>query len=116
VLTRCTIAARLVNSANVREHFMVRAKRTKAHRFAAWAGLKATGSPGSGPATITLTRVGGRTMDSDGLAIAFKAVRDGVADWLGVDDGHESLTWRYAAQKATKALPPHTVIIEVEWK
>jgi hypothetical protein len=55
-------------------------------------------------------------MDSDGLAIAFKAVRDGVADWLGVDDGHESLTWRYAAQKATKALPPHTVIIEVEWK
>lgn len=56
--------------------------------------------------TITLTRVYGagrglknkaaRMLDSDNLAGAFKAVRDGVAEAMGIDDGSERLEWRYA--------------------
>jgi hypothetical protein len=45
--------------------------------------------------SIVLTRVGGKLFDGDNLARAFKAVRDGVADWLGRDDGDPSIAWEY---------------------
>ena len=51
------------------------------------------------PLTITLTRIGPRTLDDDNLAGGFKHVRDGVADWLGIDDGDKRLTWRYEQRK-----------------
>ena len=48
---------------------------------------------------ITLTRIAPRTLDDDNLAAGFKATRDRVADWLGVDDGDKRLTWRYAQER-----------------
>lgn len=39
------------------------------------------------PVRVVMTRVGTRKLDDDNLETAFKAVRDTIADWLGVDDG-----------------------------
>ena len=52
-----------------------------------------------GPIQITLTRIAPRRLDDDNLASGFKATRDGVADWLGIDDGAKRLEWRYAQRK-----------------
>jgi len=45
--------------------------------------------------TATIVRVGMRAMDSDNLARSAKAVRDGIADALGIDDGDPRIDWRY---------------------
>jgi len=53
----------------------------------------------SGSVAITLTRIAPRALDSDNLASGLKAVRDGVADALGVDDGTSRIEWRYAQER-----------------
>ena len=93
----CTLLGMRIDSvANKREHWSRRATRTRNQRHCAMRMMGKTAAPGSGPITITLTRIAPRKLDSDNLAGGFKAVRDGIADWLGTDDGHESLTWLYA--------------------
>jgi hypothetical protein len=57
------------------------------------------------PCVVRLTRVGPRKLDSDNVATAFKATRDGIADWLQVDDGDESLvTWEYGQERGAYAV------------
>lgn len=52
------------------------------------------------PLAVVLTRVGARPLDNDNLATSCKAVRDGIADALGVDDGdEEACTWDYKQRK-----------------
>lgn len=48
---------------------------------------------------VTLTRIAPRRLDGDNLQRACKAVRDGVADALGVDDGDERIEWRYEQRR-----------------
>lgn len=50
--------------------------------------------------TITLVRIGPGTLDDDNLSGACKAVRDGVADALGIDDDDPRVRWRYAQRKS----------------
>jgi hypothetical protein len=51
------------------------------------------------PATVTLTRYGIRLMDDDGNQRALKAVRDGVADAFGTNDGPDGgLTFEYGQE------------------
>ncbi len=48
------------------------------------------------PVRITFTRFGVRKLDSDNCQGAFKAVRDAVCSWIGVDDGNDALlTFEY---------------------
>lgn len=49
------------------------------------------------PCTITLTRLAssGRLLDDDNLRGVLKAVRDGIADRLKIDDGDARVTWSY---------------------
>lgn len=47
---------------------------------------------------VLITRCGKKRMDSDNLAISAKAVRDGIADWLGCDDGSPWIRWTYAQE------------------
>lgn len=98
------VPVRIESEANRREHWRTVAARAKAHRWGAVWGLEAASSrwemnTPQPPLTITLTRIGPRTLDDDNLASGFKAFRDGVADWLGIDDGDKRLTWRYAQRK-----------------
>ncbi len=54
---------------------------------------------------ITFTRIGGRKLDSDNLAGAFKGVRDALCGWLGIDDGDDvRLTFSYAQEKGVAGI------------
>ena len=89
---------RIESTPNQRLHWAAKAKKTKAHREAVdWAlrGIK----PPAAPARITLTRIAPRVLDSDNLAAGFKAARDSVAQWLGIDDGSPLLIWSYAQER-----------------
>lgn len=51
------------------------------------------------PCIIQITRIAPRALDSDNMVASAKSVRDGVADWLGVDDGSPLIDWRYAQER-----------------
>jgi len=89
------IPVKIESEANQREHWAVKAKRAKLQRNMACALTKFHPLP----VTVTLTRVGVRLLDDDNLAGGFKAVRDGIADRLGVPDNDPRITWRYEQRK-----------------
>lgn len=106
-----TIPVKLVSEANLRSHWRAKANRAKFQRGQAYmAGYCAHLGEPKRPVVITLTRIGPRKWDSDNLAISAKAVRDGIADALGIDDGDERLEWRYAQRKGR----PKEYAVEVE--
>jgi len=92
------------SAANLREHWAKKARRVKHERGTAlmWLRLHGKFPPWDGRVVVTLTRTGGRNLDSDNLRSAFKAVRDGVADWIGRDDGDERIEWRCEQQVGGK--------------
>lgn len=62
---------------------------------------------------ITLTRIGPGTLDSeDNLAAGFKAVRDGVADALGLNDRHPRLRWFYGQVRGGRGVYGARVLFE----
>ncbi len=82
---------------NLREHWSARAKRAKKQKADTrllcprWT---------YGPLLVVrLTRVGPKELDSDNLQGALKAVRDGVASWLKVDDASPLVEWKYVQEK-----------------
>jgi hypothetical protein len=87
---------------NVREHYMVRAKRVKAEKErAAWELARWAAKPPI-PCVVVLTRFApSNGLDDDNLAGSLKGVRDAVADWLGVDDRDRSrVRYLYEQQRA----------------
>lgn len=96
------IPLRLGTGQNMREHFRVRAKRVKAERHAvAWASNARPRPPSTMPLVVHLVRVSPGTvkLDDDNLCGSFKAPRDQLAQWLGRDDGHDSVTWTYGQRR-----------------
>lgn len=90
---------KLVSEANVREHWAKKAGRAKIQKFATrvavqWVMSERQQKPPM-PCRVVLTRLGKRKLDSDNLQRAFKAVRDGVAKAVGIDDGSDELQWEY---------------------
>jgi hypothetical protein len=94
---------RLQSTANLREHHMVKAKRTKKQRGCAKmvVGSVVRGIPWTESAylLVTITRVAPRELDDDNLATACKATRDGIADALGINDRDPRVKWQYAQAK-----------------
>ncbi len=91
---------RVVSVLNERTHWAKRARRTAEQRSLvrmSLAGQRAW--PLVPPVVVTLTRIAPRSLDGDNLQGALKAVRDGVADALGVDDRHPSIRWEYAQRR-----------------
>ncbi len=91
---------RVVSMANLRMHWAVKAKLVKNHRAKTYNALASVCAAPTPPCTIVLTRVAPRRLDGDNLQSGFKAVRDGVADWLGIDDGDSRLDWQYRQRSA----------------
>ena len=97
------VPVKTVSEANKREHWAVRAKRTKEQRTRAKQRTRAAmrqQGPCIGtkpnPILVHMVRMGPRKLDSDNLAGALKHVRDGIADALGVDDGDDAQAlWTY---------------------
>lgn len=111
-LVICVLApVRIVSEANCRDHWRKKAQRVAGHRRAAFFALSGHQKP-RGEATITLTRIGPKTLDTDNLAGGFKGTRDGIADWLGIDDGDKRLTWRYGQRKGKPKEYAAEIVIE----
>lgn len=84
-----------VSEANRRDHFMVRARRVKEQRRTAAMLVPRFGLP----CVVTLVRIGPKALDTDNLAGALKAVRDGVADRLGIQDNDPRVVWKYGQKR-----------------
>ena len=106
-----SIPIKLVSVANLRMHWAVKAKLAKSHRTRTRAALSNEAPiPPATPLTVVLTRIAPRRLDTDNCVSAFKNCRDGVADWLGVDDGNQGIQWVYEQ----RAGGPKVYAIEVE--
>jgi hypothetical protein len=103
-----SLPLRIESTPNKREHWAVKARRTKEHRHLSALMLTSKLSSvlvlrdfraASFPVHVTLTRVAPRALDGDNLQGGLKAVRDGVADALGIDDGDSRVTWSYEQRR-----------------
>lgn len=102
---------------NLREHWAARARRTKAHRAATILALRSSRAelPKADDQLIVVTLVRyGRRLDDDNLRGALKAVRDGIAEWAGIDDGSPRWRWEYGQDKAGKLGERVEVWIRIE--
>jgi len=97
------------NESNQRGHWAVKARRTKAQRQATALAAKVPARSLGAVLEVRLTRIAPRQLDSDGVPAALKAVRDGLADALRIDDGSPLVLWTYAQETG-----PYAVRIEVD--
>ncbi len=114
LLVRVDVPIRTVSEANQRGHWAKRARRASEQRSAARMALATQPARTPvGPLCIRLTRIAPKRLDSDNVHGALKAVRGGVADYLGVDDGDSSLTWEVAQQRGK----PNEYAVKIEiWR
>lgn len=105
---------RIESEANRREHWRKAASRKAHHRQTARLFMQAHARPQNTPISIKLTRIAPRVLDDDNLASGFKAARDGVADWLGIDDGDKRLSWSYDQRKGNPGQYAAEVLVEWE--
>lgn len=88
---------KLVSLTNQREHWRTRSRRAKEHRAAVRSAVDAAGLGlliARAPTLVAMTYwFRGPKMDSDNLESALKHVRDGVAEWLRVDDGSPDIVF-----------------------
>ena len=100
-----TIPLALPSEANISEHRFVRSKRRESQNFAIKYYLNKYEKP-SLPCTVTLIRIGPKTLDFDNNISAFKSIRDFVADWVnpgkakGQADNDPRIIWQYGQETA----------------
>lgn len=80
------IPIKTVSEANVRVHWAVRARRAKAQRLATCCAVSLRLGDCKPSSLFHITRIAPRELDSDNLAGALKAVQDGIADALRIND------------------------------
>ncbi|NUP08418.1 MAG: hypothetical protein HOW73_20400 [Polyangiaceae bacterium] len=91
-----TIPIKLVSEANKasHEHWRARHRRAKCQKAAVAFVLNCHRRPKM-PCVVSLTRVAPRGLDGDNYVGCFKAVRDAIATWNGVDDKDLGYFWNY---------------------
>lgn len=89
---------RLVSEANAHAHYRERSARAKAQRHAVHVAL-VDYAPPLVPAVVRIVRVAPNALDTDNLTGSAKHVRDAVAEWLGIDDRDERVTWHVGQEK-----------------
>lgn len=97
-----------VSVLNSREHWGIRATRTKKHRIAAMNSMLANRISRSlceaagVKIVVTLTRLSSRLLDEgDNLPASMKAIRDGIAQWWDIDDRNPVVKWEYGQGRGT---------------
>jgi len=93
-----TIPYNLPSAANLREVWQVKARRVRQQRDLVRMFIGGKPRP-TLPVVVTLTRIAPRALDDDNLSGAFKAIRDEIADWLGVKDNHPGIVWAYTQER-----------------
>ena len=96
-VTSVTLPLRIESVANKREHWAVRSQRTAMHRLAA---IAVPVHPV--PCTVRLIRIAPRALDDDNNVSGFKALRDGIAKRMGVDDRDPRVQWRYGQERGRR--------------
>ncbi|HEX4934640.1 MAG TPA: hypothetical protein VFV33_15730 [Gemmatimonadaceae bacterium] len=92
---------RLDVTPNARLHWATRARRVKLQRsITALALASQRRALPEFPVVVTITRCSPGTMDDDNAVASAKAVRDAIADVLGVDDRDPRVTWRVLQRRA----------------
>lgn len=119
-----TLPIKLESTLNERTHWAKRAKRAKQQRACSDLALRAAsprgmaGSLGRTPsavATVKIVRIAPRSLDTDNLVAAGKSVRDGIADFLGLDDRDPRVTWWVEQEKSPKPRSYAVrIIVEIE--
>jgi crossover junction endodeoxyribonuclease RusA len=101
---RAEVPVRTVSELNAREHWARRHKRRAQQRQTV--GLVVVGMLAGSkplPCVVVLTRLApSKGLDGDNLVSSMKAIRDGVADALGVDDADPRVTWQYDQRRSPK--------------
>lgn len=97
-MTSITLPIKTGRGLNDRVHWAARMKTVKQQRNLACLLVPAHPLP----CVVTLTRCSAGTLDDDNLRGALKAVRDGVADRLRVDDADPRVRWQYAQEKCKR--------------
>lgn len=102
------VPIKTVSELNRREHWASRARRVKAQRAATMLALRCSREDPSDyklamKIRVLLVRIGPRRLDGDNLQGALKAVRDAVAEWVGIDDGNDWYEWVYAQETGRPA-------------
>jgi hypothetical protein len=99
-----------ISEANTKEHWARKARRVKMQRSDTHNLCRASRGilnliPES-KLTIKLVRLAPKKLDSDNLVSSFKAIRDGIADWLKINDGSDRIEWLYSQEpiKFTRAV------------
>jgi hypothetical protein len=98
-MTSVEFALRTWNESNQRGHWAAQRKRRGPQRLVTRTFAHANLTRPELPCVVLLIRIAPRELDCDGVVSALKQVRDGVADWLEIDDRDKRVTWRYAQQK-----------------
>lgn len=98
------------------EHWRVRQKRAKSQRETAAMLARTTLARPSFPCVVSLRRCAparNRIRDAhENYPMAFKHVVDGIADWLGVNDGDTSkVRWRYEPEQKADGF---AVVVRIE--
>ncbi len=105
---------RTYSLANQREHWHSKSDRARKEKLAVRAHCQHERIPpprNGQTVVVTLTRVGPVRMDSDNAIGSLKHVRDGIAEWLGLDDGDEErIVFKYQREKGPYAVRVELVI------
>lgn len=113
------IPIRTVNELNDHKHWRTRQRRAKEQRGATMAHMLAlatrTRIPTQRVHAVKLTRIApSNGLDAhDGLPASCKHVVDGVADFLGKDDGRSGIAWTYDQRRG--AAREYAVEVRLEW-
>jgi len=83
-----------VSPLNKREHFRARTARVRDEKAAIAVYLARHRKPAL-PLVVRFTRTSAGRLDSDNLPGAFKAMRDELCRWLGIDDKTDRISWEY---------------------
>lgn len=98
---------------NQRGHWSKHSKRTKEQRYVGKCWMNCVKHKIKMPIEVVFTRFAPRMLDpGDNLNSAFKALRDGIAESIGINDRDPAYTWRYEQIKSKEV----GVKIEVYFK
>ncbi len=97
-----------VSESNCTEHWMKKSKRHKLQKTQVGWALKCDKPTVKIPCLIKLIRLTARELDGDNLQMAFKWIRDAVADYIhpglqaGRADDDKAIKWEYDQEKVSK--------------
>lgn len=98
------IPLKTISEANTFEHWSISHRRHKNQKYVIWYELVNDKPDVKLPCTVTFTRIAPRALDGDNLQVAFKYIRDQVAEYItgstgGHGDADPRITWLYQQQK-----------------